>query len=212
MARTGLNYLQECIFYNEFNFLRACSLADPFDRGTLTYDELAKVLRSTRYQFTEKIIDDIFKDSPRSIGGETKYKELSKKIESMGMPTTFYTLLPRKENPSRIEDANKIFDPKASIAMLLKADELENFGLGRVNLKVLQDKEAERKETDGNVADTFDIHNSNVLINNFPIYLSQSMVTAALKGRVELPDSVKQEYMYQLLNRKSIEKFTNVSG
>lgn len=187
-------------------------MADPFDRGTLTYDELAKVLKNSRYHMSNTLIDDIFADCPKNLAHEAKYRDLHKKIEAMGMPNTYYSLIPTKPNPSRTEDIEKILNPKIPMVLELKSEELENYGLGRVNLDVLQGQEKEKSEKEGNLANTFDIHNSRVLLENFPIYLSQSLVTAAMRGKVDLPDSVKHEYMYKLLDRKSLEKFTNING
>lgn len=210
--RQGIFFLQECMFYNEFNFLRACLSADTYDKGSLSFDELFKVLKSTRYQFSDLHIEDIFADSPRTFHGEVKYKELNKKIEEMGMPKTYFSLIPSKLTTSRIEDIGKILDLQVSLNSLLKQEEMQNFGLGQVNLIALEEYEREKAKGYTLMSDTIELHNNRMLISNFPLYFSQAMLNSAIRGREGLSQSIKEEYLYKLLKKSQLEKFTNVKG
>ena len=212
-AGTGLLFLRECVFYNDFNLLRTCAIADQRDSGLLTFTQFRDVLKATRYNFTDAIVEDLIKDSPRTLQGEVRYKELVQKVEGLGMPRSYLTLIPTQPKVASVDDMSKILDEKGSIFSLLKQEELQNFGLGGLDLKTLRDKDLQREDPRlANLADTFEIHNMRVLLLNFPIYLSQSVVSAALKGKTDMPDSVRMEFMFKLLDMKSVDMHRNFNG
>lgn len=212
--------MREYIYYNNFNFLKACSQIDQYDRGYLTFEQLKAMFAESHVKFPVQFVNDVYQNGVRNKIGDLKYKELNIKIRDAGPPDTLISILlqksqeavamDKKGTPIRIEDYETYLKPKRSIFDHMQQKDFQNFGLDKVDASLLED--LGRMDSMKNEVRLIEVHNTQSMLHNFPIKLSQKILHTATAGNPEIPESVKAEYIYRSFGMKSAEMYRTVTG
>lgn len=216
----GIQCLREYIYYNNYNFAKACAQIDPYDRGYLTNEQLRSLFAESHIKFPAQYVTDIQQNGPRNKIGDLKYKELLTRIKEAGPPNTIISILlqksveavnmDKKGTPIRLEDYEKFLTPRRSVFDNLEQKDFQNFGWDKVDATLLED--LNRMDSIRNEIRRIDVHNVASMVHNFPIKLSSKIMQVATAGKVDIPESVKAEYVYRTFGMKSIELYRNVTG
>lgn len=216
----GIQCLREYIYYNNYNFLKACSQIDQYDRGYLTFEQLKALFAESHIKFPVPYINDVYQNGVRNKIGDLKYKELNIKIRDAGPPDTIISILlqksqealnmDKKGTPIRIEDYQTYLKPKRNILDHMKQSDFQNFGLDKVDASLLED--LDRMDSMKNEVRLIEVHNTQSMLHNFPIKLSQKILQTATAGNPDIPESVKAEYIYRSFGMKTSEMYRIVTG
>jgi hypothetical protein len=207
----GIQCLHEYIVYNDFDFYKASTNIDEMTTGALTKDQVKEIFERARLKFPNQYIEDLFREGPKNMSGELKYRDLYNMISEMKPPTTFFSiLLDAPSSPERMEDYSKILAPDDRFFDLLSTQDLVHLDLNKVDLDLLKD--LPRMNQLENQTRVLDVANSQARLYNFPIKLANAIISQAPGVKTEMSDSVKEELIYRAFNMRSAEKFRNIKG